>query len=483
MRGWLGRKAHGYYFVLVFCVGFILGIAASAYTSLIASSLIVIAVILMLVGISKFRRSGLMFVFVAALIFGCLRGQIEQKSLSGYEKFYNQSVLLQGEVVDDVTYSKNGGVSFKLNEVLLNNQKMGGEVWVKLSQIQNIKRSDTLVIRGTLLEGFGSFYASLVRGEVVKIYQTSDQDAGLVVRDKFASETDGLIPEPERSLGLGYLLGLKTALPEDLQRQIQLLGLTHVVVASGYNLTILVTFARRIFQKISKYLSAFTGGVMIVGFILITGFSPSMSRAGIVAGLSLLTWYYGRKIHPVTLLLIAMAITLFVRPSYIWGDIGWYLSFTAFFGILVLAPLLHDFFWGAGKKPSIFRDLVVATFSAQVMTMPIVIHAFGAYSIYSLLANMLVLPVVPLSMLATFLTGVAGFMGNFIGQIFAIPAIILLKYCTFVVDKLAGLPSSTSELSVGLSGVFIMYCAIGVIVAMLMFKTKHNFLKDKIIVD
>ena len=85
-----------------------------------------------------------------------------------------------------------------------------------------------------------------------------------------------------------------------------------------------------------------------------------MSRAGLVAGLGLLVWYYGRKTHPFVLLSFAAAVTLIVNPSYLWGDLGWYLSFGAFIGVIVLAPLIHRYFWGLAEAGTL-RGLLVET--------------------------------------------------------------------------------------------------------------------------
>ncbi len=45
------------------------------------------------------------------------------------------------------------------------------------------------------------------------------------------------------------------------------------------------------------------------------------------------------------LILVAAALTAGWNPVYIWSDIGWYLSFLAFFGILMLAPQIFKRFW------------------------------------------------------------------------------------------------------------------------------------------
>lgn len=487
MGRWLTERVHVYWFVVLFSAGTILGIAGSVFVDELNFSryiFVLLAAAFLAASLVKLRRIFLIFILVSGILLGLWRGSLQQVGTSEYQKYYDSNVTLSGVVVDDVGFGPDGNPKYKLRDISIDNTPMSGEVWVSGRNAgMEIKRSDTVTAKGFLSEGFGSFSASLVRAEIINIELTSERDIGLQARDTFAAATEGNIPEPERSLGLGYLLGLKSALPESLALQIQILGLTHVVVASGYNLTILVSFARRLFVNISKYLSTLVGGGMIVGFILITGFSPSMSRAGLVAGLSLLAWYYGRKFHPLTLLLITASITLLIHPAYIWGDIGWYLSFTAFFGVLILAPLIHHYFWGGDKRPSLIRDLVVATLSAQILTLPIILYSFGTFSIYSLPANLLILPIVPLCMLATFIAGLGGLFLPFIAGIISLPAVWLLKYCTFVIEKVSAMPHVQNEIQITLPQVFIGYGLIVILTILLFVKTKHNFMKDKIIVD
>ena len=483
----MAERVHGYYFVAFFFGGVILGIASSLFASqsLFSNQLFVLfSITLLIVSLVRFRRVFLVIILLSGMMLGLWRGGLERYQIQDYSEYFGSNINLRGKVTDDTTEKDDGKIRFKLHDVKIEGKKMSGEVWVSAEAGNTkINRSDTVAAQGFLAEGFGSFAASLVRADILTVERTSEGDVGLQARDKFAGATTEILPEPERSLGLGYLLGLRSNLPEAFEQQIMVLGLTHIVVASGYNLTILVAFARRLFVKVSKYLSAMTGAIMIFGFILITGFSPSMSRAGLVAGLSLLAWYYGRKIHPLALLLAAAAVTLLIRPSYIWGDMGWYLSFMAFFGILVVAPLLHHYFWGIEHKPSATRELIIATLAAQLMTLPIILHSFGVFSLYSLPANILILPTIPLCMIAVFIAGLGGLLLPFISAILAFPAVGLLKYCTFVVDRLAELPNSRMEFEFGYAHLIIGYAAMGLFTIFLFLKTKHNFLKDKLIID
>lgn len=485
MKTWLMGRVHVSLLITGFFLGIIVGlvlcIATPAY--IFSSFLFAIAAVTFLsLAVSRPRRAAICLAILSGLLLGLWRGSNAEIAVEAYSPLYGKQVQVIGEVSEDTALGKRGEQQLKLHVAKVNGRSVDGELWLSTQQSAKIFRSDTITVTGMLDEGFGGFSATIFRAEINKIERTSTQDVGLHARDVFAGQVSKVLGEPERSLGLGFLLGLRNILPELLEKQIQIVGLTHVVVASGYNLTILVTFARRLFARISKYLAALCGGGMIAGFMMITGLSPSMSRAGLVAGLGLATWYYGRKIHPIPLLIIAAAITLLIRPSYIWGDVGWHLSFSAFFGILVLAPLLNHYFWGVDSRPSWLREIVVATLSAQITTLPILLKTFGVYSVYALPANVLVLPAVPLAMLATFIAGATAAI-PLVGNVLSLPALILLKYCIFIIQKFASLPYAQGELTISSTGVVVGYAVILVIVLFLLHKTKHNFLKDRSTID
>ncbi|HEU5122106.1 MAG TPA: ComEC/Rec2 family competence protein, partial [Candidatus Saccharimonadales bacterium] len=313
---------------------------------------------------------------------------------------------------------------------------------------------DKVIVKAKLAEGFGGFSASMFRAEVVSIKRSND--VALEVRDWFSEQVRKVIDEPAAALGLGFLTGQKQGLPPELEEAMKTAGLTHIIVASGYNLTILVRLARRTFARISKYLAALASAGLISGFMAVTGASPSMSRAGLVAGLCLVAWYYGRKFHPLVLLPCAAAITLLANPTYGWGDLGWQLSFAAFAGVMIVAPLMQAYFFGS-KKPGMIRQIAGETIAAQVATLPILIGAFGQFSNVALFANLLTVPLVPLAMLLVFLTGLCAAFILPIAGIIGGGATLLLSYMIAVTNFFASQTWALTEMTLPWYGIVISY--------------------------
>ncbi len=384
---------------------------------------------------------------VAAGLVGAGYGSAHTGLRAGYDVYVGQVVIIQGKVREDLSKTSSGSTSLQLDAIVLNNTKMPGSIYASVRKIADVKRGDVVTLKGQARQGFGNFPISISTLEAVSVTRPVPGDIGRVVRDWFADKVRHYIPEPQASLGIGFLTGQKSALPEDLAEALKIAGLTHIVVASGYNLTILVRMARRLFVKISKFLSAVSSGVMITMFMAVTGLSPSMTRAGLVSGLSLMAWYYGHKLHPFVLLPFAAAITVVINPSYVWGDLGWQLSFAAFAGVMIVAPLLQRYFFG-DKEPGVLRQILGETVAAHVVTIPIIAISFGTVSHVAVIANLLVVPLVPLAMLLTFVCGLWSIASLPFADIVAIPTTWLLGYMVQVATFVSELEWAQSELTV-----------------------------------
>lgn len=482
----LTEKIHISWLVATFCLGLVIGVVA-VYNLPNGrfSSIAWLMIGLVIFGVTIIKRWRLMIILaiISGGMVGLWRGDISRAGMEKYQQLIGRNLTIQGNVSEDPDVDKKAQTVLRLNDVkLLNSNEvisLPGQIWVTTASTDAIKRSDIVTVRGKISQGFGAFQASLYRAKIIKVERPVPGDVAVGVRDWFAGKVRQHIPEPESALGLGFLLGLRRSLPQDLSDSLKIAGLTHVIVASGYNLTILVRLSRRLFAKSSKYLSLISSIMMTMIFMSLTGLSPSMLRAGLVTILSLITWYYGRKIHPFVLLPLAAAITLIINPQFGWNDLGWQLSFLSFIGVIVLAPLLQKFFFG-NKPPGTLRQIVGETLSAQIMTLPVLIAAFGAVSNVALIANVMILPFVPLAMLLVFVSGILSTI-PLIGWLIAILATYLLKYMTITAGWLANLSWAQTEISFGIWQIVLMYLVITIAIWLMTRATKFNFREVNIV--
>jgi len=465
---WARRRVHVSWLIMAACVCFVIGVWAVQYVLLGFWWVAIVGLILLCAGFFRGRVYSFFIVASAGCLLGLWYGSQARGDLSVYASFIDTRIIIQGKVKEDPTTSTSSGLVMQLDGLSIKGVKTSGTLWVSTRERVDVKRGDIVTVKGVFEEGFGTFAGMMRSVSVEALERPVPGDIGRVFRDWFASAVRLGIPEPQASLGIGYLTGQKSALPDDLAESLRIAGLTHIVVASGYNLTILVRLARKLFMRVSKFTATLASSLMITSFIMVTGLSPSMTRAGLVAGLSLAAWYYGRQFHPIILLSFAAAVTVIWQPSYAWGDLGWQLSFAAFAGVMILAPLLQRYFFG-DAPPGTIRQVLGETISAHIVTIPIIAPAFGVLSNVAVPANMLIVPLVPLAMLLTFIVGVVGLVAPMMIEIVGLPVTWLLTYMTSVATYLAELP--WAQLEVSLSWwVILLYVVVVISVCVYLWK-------------
>lgn len=479
----LRRKVHVCWLLAWFSAALIGGITLSLiiHKAIFASPQVLILAGVLLLPALKNRAALLVALMISAgLLMGLWRGTNERMALAGYSSYIAQHVQLRGIVSDDVTY-KNSEEGLKLTHVEVNNQKLNGEVWAGVTSNLDLKRKDSVIISGKLQPGFGNFAASMSYASLVRAERFANADVVRDIRDSFSNGLKRAVPQPEADLGIGYLTGQHNELSPDLVKQLQFVGLIHLVIAGGYNVTILVRFARRAFGKISKYLALIAASSILIALTVVAGFGAPMARTAIVTGLSLWAWYYGLKIHPLVLLPVSAAITAIISPTFVWGDVGWYLTFIAYGGLIILGPMIKKWLW-KNETEGTLKQIFVDTLSVQIVTMPLLAFAFGQYSIYGLPANLLVLPLMPLTMLAA---AIAGFGGTIfpapIAHIIGWPAAQLLGYTDRVTVGLANASGAQTAAVFHASALVASYLTVLLFIYVLWRKTHYNFRMENIV--
>ena len=463
------------------CLGILVGVGIAQWANDFSSYWwLAGAVMVMVACFSVARRWVVVAMIIAGVLVGLWRGSLGQQDIAVYQPMIGKHVQLEGVVIEDPETSKQGDLVLRVGRIANHGRTISGGIWVTTKNHPGLQRSDHIAIDGKLTPGFGSFVASMKNAAIISVHREQPGDVALAIRNNFSAHVEQGIHGPAASLGIGYLLGQKRGLPEELANALKIAGLTHVVVASGYNLTILVRLARRLFEKISKFLSLFSSLLLIGGFMAITGLSPSMARAGLVSALALWAWYYGRRFHPITLLAFAGAITVLVSPSYEWGNLGWQLSFAAFAGVMIVAPLAHAYFFG-NDKPHFIAQVLFETVAAQIATLPIILFSFGQLSNVAPLANLLIVPFVPLAMLLVFVAGVGAYILPQFANIIAWPAQTVLDTMIAIVNWCAHLSWAQTTLKLEWWGVMLWYGVLALLCWYMWRVTKYRFQTSSIV--
>jgi competence protein ComEC len=412
-------------------------------------------------------------------LIGVSRGAVYRAHLAEFDGLYGQTVILEVRVSTDAVYGSHSQLKFDAADLRLSSGKtLTGRVQISGFGEPAVFQGDQLEAQGKLYPGFGQYQA---RMSYAKLSVVAHHDS-LVdeIRRRFAAGVESALPEPQASFALGILIGQRATLSDEVKQDLLMVGLTHIIAVSGYNLTILLRASQRLLGTWSKRLSTLLAFGLIGIFMLLTGSSASIVRAGLISFLALWAAYYGRRFNPLNLICLAAAATAWANPYYIWSDMGWWLSFLAFFGVMIIAPLLLQ---RAPKRlnSSMIFIIMTESLSAELMTLPLVLHVFGQMSYIGLIANVLIAALVPFAMLFSTAAGLAGMLVTAWCGWLAWPARFILGYMLETARYLASLPHVFAEhIGLGWVSTLLLYGLVGVLTAATWFKSKA---KSAIITD
>ncbi len=284
----------------------------------------------------------------------------------------------------------------------------------------------------------------------------------LKLKRGFVNNLNSSLGEPHSALAAGLVVGEKAALGKDLLNDFRIVGLIHIVVLSGFNITIVAYALRKLLSRLPRVWGIVVGGIGIALFGILVGGGATVVRSCFMAGVALSADLTRRDYNVVRALSFAACLMLIENPMILLHDPSFQLSFLATLGLILLASPIEK---RLTFIPETFgmRGIVAATTSTQIFVSPFILYMMGQLSIVGVVVNILVLPFIPLTMLAVFLTGASGFISSPVSHIFGWGAHLLLAYELFIVEHFARLPFAAVYLPqfsgwwvVGFYGVFLV---------------------------
>ena len=340
---------------------------------------------------------------------------------------------------------------------------MQGTVLAILARDEKISYGDTVVVSGALevpqpfmtdtghMFDYTGYLA--VQGVSVLMPQAtliSDAPGGASLQGTlywlkhiFESSVDRLFPEPDNALLQGILLGERRGIPPDLTKAFVSSGLIHVVVLSGYNISIVAAGVFELLRFLPRTASFAGGALVMTLFALMTGAGATTVRALTMALIALLAKYMGRSAVALRSLAVAGAAMALWNPFGLLHDPSFILSMLATFGLITLEPWVESYVPNFLLKFPTVRGIVGSTIAVQIFVLPALLYFTGILSFLSVPANALALPVVPLAMLAGFIAGLLGLVHPALAFVPALFTDVLLKWMMLVANTAQAIPLST----------------------------------------
>ncbi len=250
------------------------------------------------------------------------------------------------------------------------------------------------------------------------------------------------IPEPESGLAGGITVGDKRGPGTDVSNDFRTVGLVHIVVLSGYNITVVMNAVARIIQWAPRVMQFGAAGIVVAFFILMSGGASTAVRAGIMALLAVYARQNGRVYLALRALgVVAVGMVLW-NPYVLAFDPGFQLSALATIGLVVFSPMCAARLQWLTEKYGL-REIAASTLGTQLTVLPLLLYQNGQLPIFSLPANLLALPVMPAAMFFSGIAAFAGWIAGPLGPFVGFPAYVLLGYVITIAHVFAALPFAT----------------------------------------
>lgn len=208
-------------------------------------------------------------------------------------------------------------------------------------------------------------------------------------------------PSDTLAFAKALLLGDRSDLDYSTLSALSVSGIRHVVAVSGLHVSILFSLMFMIFGY-RRYVTPVVGGLVLILFMAITGFAPSVVRAGIMHGLMLGAMAFQKEYDPPTALSFAVLAMLAVNPMVV-TSVGFQLSVGCLVGIFLFSSpirrfILSDQCLGSPRPKTISGSIknwiagsVSMTLSTWITTTPLCAVYFGTVSLIGVLTNLLTL--------------------------------------------------------------------------------------------
>lgn len=352
----------------------------------------------------------------------------------GYSSSYVQPVEnLQGKTAEisavlcDIPYEQNNRYYYKLETKSINipNSIQNTTVLVSSKNAYKIQPYDNISLTVKFFENAdgvnNDYYISkkiMLRGTIddYSVINISENDNkplyyyALNIRQKMTDIINSLLPKKEASFITALLLGDKTGISYEDKDNFASAGISHIIAVSGFHLAVITRIFMFIFCFVTRRerLSSLLCTFVVFAFMAITGFSPSVFRAGIMQILYLVGKSIIRQSDSLNSLGFSALIICFLNP-YAAADVGFLLSFCATLGIILCSEKMTVYINEHIYRPKdtaekhinkikkickpIIKSVIsilVITLSATIFTLPVTILFFQQFALYSLITNLMV---------------------------------------------------------------------------------------------
>ncbi len=243
---------------------------------------------------------------------------------------------------------------------------------------------------------------------------------------------------------LGIMLGDTDEITDEVKEDFSTSNISHVLAISGMHISYIIYLVTKGTQRsFGKRKSKIIASIVLLLYMIITGFSVSIVRAGIMGIINCMAFIVYRKSDTLNNISIAALITLINNPYSI-ISISFLLTYGGTIGIIFFKNTIKRIFknikirnrkWKyifikIQRKSEKFIDIIAVSISAQIIISPITALKFNSIGLSFLLTNLFLSFIIGIIVMGGFIQILVSFFsiqfGIYIAKLIQMPIYILI---------------------------------------------------------
>lgn len=255
----------------------------------------------------------------------------------------------------------------------------------------------------------------------------------------FTSIYSTYITYPLDAVVAGMVLGVQGGITSVMKTLFLNTGTLHVLVLSGYNITLVAGLIGTLFRAARPKIKMFAMFLGIAFLVGISGAGVAALRAGIMGAISLVALLTRRAYDPLRALLFAYLFFFFLNPLEIFYDPSFHLSFLATVAIIDVYPRIESrLITTKNARKREVQTLFLLSFFMPLWMLPYGIYFSGVIALSSPIANIFaallvsIITILGLVLLAfSWIVPLAGLIGSAVSILVAL-FLWLLRLCAHI---------------------------------------------------
>lgn len=253
------------------------------------------------------------------------------------------------------------------------------------------------------------------------------------------------------NLACGLVLGGSSRAGEEVKTVFSRAGVLHILSVSGLHVGFLISFISLILMAapVPSFIRYLITMAVLFIYAGITGFLPTVVRAGLMAAMFGLAYVLERNVDSLHIVNVTALILLIIAPGMLM-EMSAQLSFASIYGIVIIYPHFNTKIIDrlGHRALKTLCSMLGISVAAQIFVTPLIIHYFQRLPTMACFSNLLVVPLSTAITYLLFTMTITGLFSGIITRGLGYAGQLLLQGLVAVCRFFANLPWSTVRISI-----------------------------------